>query len=149
MFKMKALSIMQPWAWLIVMGYKPVENRDWQPHNPGLKFRGEFLIHAGKKYDKEGAAWIQENFPEIPLPKGIYGGPESQGGIVGIGELHDVVRQHESEWFFGPIGLCIRNARPLPFMPYRGQLGFFDVEYDENARIAQAMDKLKTEIERQ
>ena len=28
---MKALSIRQPWAWLIVNGYKDVENRTWGP----------------------------------------------------------------------------------------------------------------------
>lgn len=26
---MKAISILQPWAWLIVNRYKPVENRGW------------------------------------------------------------------------------------------------------------------------
>lgn len=51
------------------------------------------------------------------------------GGIVGIAEIVDVVRDHSSPWFFGPVGLVIRNARPLNFMPVRGQLGFFDVGY--------------------
>jgi hypothetical protein len=46
---MKALSIMQPWAWLIVNGLKDIENRKWS-----TDFRGEFLVHAGKTYD-EGA----------------------------------------------------------------------------------------------
>jgi hypothetical protein len=39
---MKALSIKQPWAWLIVNGHKDIENRDWRSDNPGLKYRGEF-----------------------------------------------------------------------------------------------------------
>ncbi|AWI90326.1 hypothetical protein C0214_19955 [Methylobacterium sp. DM1] len=34
----KALSIMQPWAWLIVNGHKDIENRDWRGH-----FRGPAL----------------------------------------------------------------------------------------------------------
>lgn len=38
---MKALSIQQPWAWLIVNGYKDVENRDWN-----TKFRGRFYVHG-------------------------------------------------------------------------------------------------------
>lgn len=37
-----ALSIRQPWAWLIVNGHKDIENRDW-PTN----FRGRLLVHAG------------------------------------------------------------------------------------------------------
>lgn len=31
---MAALSIRQPWAWLVVQGYKDIENRDW-PTNFG------------------------------------------------------------------------------------------------------------------
>ncbi|WP_245839042.1 ASCH domain-containing protein [Yersinia kristensenii] len=38
---MKALSIRQPWAWLIVNGYKDIENRTWN-----TKCRGPVLIHA-------------------------------------------------------------------------------------------------------
>jgi len=40
---MKAISIRQPWAWLIVNGYKDIENRSWP-----TKFRGRVLIHASK-----------------------------------------------------------------------------------------------------
>ena len=40
---MKALSIRQPWAWLIVNSHKHIENCDWP-----TKFRGRFLIHASK-----------------------------------------------------------------------------------------------------
>jgi hypothetical protein len=41
----------------------------------------------------------------------------------------DVVREHPSMWFSGPVGLVIRDARPLPFMPLKGALGFFEAEY--------------------
>lgn len=37
---MKALSILQPWAWLIVNGNKDIENRNWH-----TRFRGRFLVH--------------------------------------------------------------------------------------------------------
>ncbi|HHY88739.1 MAG TPA: ASCH domain-containing protein, partial [Chloroflexi bacterium] len=43
---MKALSVRQPWAWLIAQGYKTVENRTW-----ATNYRGPLLIHAGKKPD--------------------------------------------------------------------------------------------------
>lgn len=48
---MKALSIRQPWAWLIVAGYKDIENRSW-PTN----FRGRVYIHASRKFDEVGLA---------------------------------------------------------------------------------------------
>ena len=44
---MKALSIKQPWAWLIVNGFKDVENRTWR-----TKYRGPLLIHASKAKDE-------------------------------------------------------------------------------------------------
>lgn len=49
-----ALSIQQPWAWLLVNGFKPVENRSWP-----TKVRGRIAIHAGKKFDYEGYRWVR------------------------------------------------------------------------------------------
>ena len=40
----KAISIKQPWSFLIASGIKDVENRTWQ-----TKFRGRVLLHAGAK----------------------------------------------------------------------------------------------------
>lgn len=40
---MKALSIKNPWAYLIAAGFKDVENRTWP-----TKHRGKILIHATK-----------------------------------------------------------------------------------------------------
>ncbi|MFO8231819.1 MAG: ASCH domain-containing protein, partial [Longimonas sp.] len=57
---MKTLSIRQPWASMIVLGLKPVENRSWKSN-----FRGRIKIHAGKKFDQEGATWIIETFPDL------------------------------------------------------------------------------------
>lgn len=44
----KVISIKQPWASLIVEGYKKFEFRTWK-----TKYRGEILIHASKTIDKE------------------------------------------------------------------------------------------------
>ena len=42
----KAISIKQPWAYLIASGTKDVENRTWKTN-----FRGRVLIHVGAKVD--------------------------------------------------------------------------------------------------
>ena len=117
----KALSIRQPWAWLIVNGYKPYENRSWN-----TKVRGEVLIHAGKQFDRDGYEWVRDNFPEIemPLPAQF-----ERGGIVGVADLYVVATARTSSWFFGPFGFCLRDARPLPFLPMLGRLGFFEAEH--------------------
>ena len=38
---MKVIVVRQPWAWLIVKGYKDIENRTW-----ATRFRGPLLIQA-------------------------------------------------------------------------------------------------------
>lgn len=108
----KALSIMQPWAWLIVNGHKDIENRDWP-----TRFRGPILIHAGKRLDADS-----EVPPSLNPPTEF-----ERGGIVGIAEIVDCIEQSESPWFCGRYGFVLRNTRPLPFIPMRGQLGIFDI----------------------
>jgi hypothetical protein len=121
---MKALSIRQPWAWLILHAGKDVENRNWQPRNPGLHFRGTCLIHAGIALQPIGddlRSWVKRVAgvdlpPSDELPR---------GGIVGRVDVLDVVRASSSPWFDGPYGFVLANAKPLPFRACRGRLGFF------------------------
>ena len=118
---MKALSIQQPWAWLIVNGYKPVENRSWP-----TTYRGPLLIHAGKKIDTDGLEWIRDEFPQIELPQRF-----EVGGIVGRVQISDCVTRYDSPWFFGPFGFILADSEPLPFHACRGRLGFFDASHHE------------------
>ncbi len=48
---MKAISLLQPWATLAVIGAKVIETRSWD-----TKYRGDILIHASKKMDPEQKA---------------------------------------------------------------------------------------------
>lgn len=113
-----ALSIRQPWAWLIVNGHKPVENRDW-PTN----FRGRFLVHAGKSVpDAFEVRDIAKKFGVTipPLNEMAY------GAFVGWSEVVDCVDHHESPYFFGDYGFVLANSAPLAApVPFRGSLGFF------------------------
>lgn len=109
---MKALSIRQPWAYRILHEGKDVENRKWFTRQRGL-----VLLHAGVGVDAEDREEVLE--AKLPL-----------GGIVGIMRIVDCVRSMDSEWFFGPYGFVIRDARPLDLIPCKGALGFFDVPPD-------------------
>jgi hypothetical protein len=119
----RAISIQQPWAWLIVHGWKDVENRTRR-----ARYRGPLLIHAGKKFDHEAVRWVREQFPEITLPSAF-----ERGGIVGRVEVVDCVRVSSSRWFTGPFGLVLAQREPLPFYPCRGQLGLFRIAYPGEA----------------
>jgi ASCH domain. len=121
----KAISIMQPWAWLIVNGHKDIENRDWP-----TKYRGPVAIHAGKKMDDSALTSVVRGFHpvsgrRVEYDRSFRQGTET-GGIVGVAEIVDCVDQSESEWFVGKHGFIIRNARPVPFIPVKGALSFFD-----------------------
>lgn len=127
-----ALSIQQPWAWLIVNGFKDIENRDWR-----TTFRGPVLIHTGLKIDAEANFDVVNGYHPVTGHQSLIGNryppalfeKADLGGIVGVAEVVDCVTRHDSEWFVGSYGFVIRNARPLPFMPLKGQLGFFKAEY--------------------
>lgn len=134
---MKALSIKQPWAWLIVrpdlnthekrsMAHilgelKDVENRTWR-----TKFRGRFLVHASKGMTRSEYSFAWQLAKEI----GVTVPPFEQlqrGGIIGSVELFDSVDSSDSPWYMGHKALLLRNPEPIEFFPLKGRLGFFDV----------------------
>ncbi len=118
---------MQPWAALIVHGVKDVENRSWP-----TSFRGPVLIHAGKKWDDDAQDAVEGGihpvtFGPLDVPEGCT---FQRGGIIGVAEIVDCVSASNSPWFVGEYGFVIRNARPIPFLPCRGALGFFKPDFD-------------------
>jgi hypothetical protein len=126
---MKALSIRQPYAWLIVNGHKDIENRDW-----ATDFRGRVLIHAGLTYPKRDYRDDAEDYPN--QYGGTYAARESMiGGIVGVATITGCVDRSESKWFMGKYGFALADARPLPFIPCKGLLGFFDVPSEVAAQL--------------
>ena len=137
---MKALSVKQPWAWLICDGiateegkiYKNIENRTW-----ATEIRGRIFIHASKRWDETAMDWLRakeigthesrEFLRSLLLPR---------GAIIGEVEIIDCVKQHQSTWFTGPYGFVLVN--PVKFqvpIPCKGQLGFFEVNTDLMEKI--------------
>lgn len=117
---MKTISIRQPWAWAILHLGKNVENRTWKTNH-----RGQVLIHAGKTYDKQGHEFLVNTFGCVP-PRDL-----PSGGIVGMVEITDCKEKVESQWFMDHgFGWVLNNPIEMPFVPYKGQLGFFDVDLD-------------------
>lgn len=133
---MLALSIRQPWASLILKAGKNIENRDWP-----TKYRGRILIHAAKGMTRaEHEDAIAFAVAAIKRDTRNFGAPVrtlrdlgfafedlQRGGIVGSVEIVACVTDSTSPWFVGRYGFMLRDPRPLPFVPWRGQLGFFDV----------------------
>lgn len=150
---MKALSIKQPWAWLICKGYKDVENRNW-----GTSYTGRIYIHASKNFDNSAFNFIRDKVDDC-VWQSIYYGKLSLGAIIGEATLTNVIRKihltesdhvdigsqqaeleylkrtcpsYFSPWFTGKYGFVLVN--PVLYekpVPYRGKLGLFDVNLEQ------------------
>ena len=82
---MKALSLLQPWASLVVIGAKKIETRGWQ-----TKHRGKLLIHASR--GKAGSIFASES----PFKKYIQDFTKLPfGAIIGKVTLTDIIRTEE------------------------------------------------------
>ena len=123
-----AISVRQPWASLILLAGKDIENRTWE-----TRVRGPILIHAAKGMTKreylDAMDFADANGTRRigHLLDAFEPGNLPRGGIIGSVNLADCVYQSDSPWFQGPYGFVLRDPKPLPFIPFKGQLGFFDV----------------------
>jgi len=135
---MKALSIRQPYAWAIIAGYKPVENRDWSTN-----FRGRVLIHASKREETEDVsnvirnvavqtgrtdAEVEKEYADHLLSGGL-------GAIVGAATITDCVQDMQNEWFYGRFGFVMADAKAIDPVPCKGALSFFNVPTEVAAAI--------------
>lgn len=127
---MIALSIRQPWASLILKAGKDIENRCWP-----TKYRGRILIHAAKGCTRDE---LDDALDFAELACGVRYTVDlktiPRGGIVGSVEIVDCVKHSASRWFIGDYGFVLRDPRPLPFRPWKGQLGFFGVPDEMQAQ---------------
>ncbi len=75
MLYMKALTVKEPWASLIINGYKEYEFRSWKTN-----YRGRILIHAGLTLEEDAS----KNFKDYNLNYG-------KGEIIGEATLTDCI----------------------------------------------------------
>jgi hypothetical protein len=128
-----ALSVRQPWAWAIIYAGKDIENRSPAAIRhfgiPIEETEGvvahRICIHASRgmtrdEYD-DAAAFMKSIGVECPRPDQLV-----RGGIIGTVDVEDIVDEHESEWFFGPCGLLLANAKPCAPVFLPGALGYFN-----------------------
>ena len=129
----KALSVREPWATLLVYRYKTIECRTWS-----VKYRGPLCICASgamNRKDKGNSAYFRDAFPAMP--------PVTPGHALGVVTLTDCRPMKVTESVFSlvyhdptTIGWFVENAYRFrnPF-PVKGRLGLFDIELtDAQAR---------------
>lgn len=106
---MKVLSLLSPWAGLVVLGTKQFETRSWR-----TKYRGHLGIHASASMTKEGKAlldWLSKNHKDFKEGSYNYDICTRRAAIIGSVELVDV---HST------------NASPVAISDLEGRLGNFD-----------------------
>lgn len=109
---MKALSIKEPWASLIIEGKKTIELRTWS-----INYRGPILIHRSGK--NSGIVGTMEIMDIIEI--------ESLGQFRSLREKH-----HAPDTFYkeGLYGWILKNAKPFEFIPCKGRLGLWKPSAD-------------------
>jgi hypothetical protein len=128
---MKALTIKQPWASLIIEGGKDIENRSRCTH-----IRGWVLVHAGMRQEQaaEVYEWCDNRsiFNNSARPHAardvVLRARHSISGIIGAMHIVDCVEESASPWFNAPFGWVIDRVVKLPFLPCKGKQGWFNVE---------------------
>lgn len=144
---MRALTLWQPWAWAVVAGHKPVENRLWPP--PANMMGVPFAIHAGKRWDRKGEVAIGAAGVALPATDPLV---DARGAVIGIATVERVVRStatpgfdsshpgtltdYERLWYFGPYGWLLRDVVRLSKpVPCRGFQLFWTLPVDVQAEV--------------
>lgn len=127
---MKALSMMQPYAWLFANGILTIDDRSWP-----TGYRGPLAIHASKGFQQAYYDWLERN-TNVAMPSP---GALEAGGIVGVANLVDCLNRADSgssppldlqRSHFGQpgyYGFVLACAKPVAFVPYRGNVRLFDL----------------------
>lgn len=130
---MKAISLQQPWATLVVLGVKTFETRKWSTNH-----RGRILIHASKGKDQGSPIWqlppfkkFIKNFDDLPF-----------GAIIGECSISYTVETEAirkkihgtDEYAFGDYSTgrsAWKLTNPIQYkhpILWRGELSIFDVD---------------------
>ncbi len=134
---MTVLSLLQPWASLVVMGHKTIETRSW-----ATAYRGPLLIHASK--GTSGMIFcdqpvFKKYLENIELPFGSIIGEVTLESIVQITDLamnDDMIGQLTLEekifgdYTTGRYAWMLKNAIPLTQpVPARGLPGLWQFHF--------------------
>ena len=144
---MKAISIKQPWAYLICSGIKDVENRNWKCPQ---KYIGQrILIHASAKPTVKGnciSCWMTEDqykFITLNISSGkrlndICFLEHYSSAIIGSVKIVDCVVNHPSVWAEKGVFNWVLSEPILyenPIVNVKGKLSFWDYDGIEEVTI--------------
>lgn len=123
----KALSVKQPWAELICLGIKDVENRMWR-----TKFRGRVFVHATQAPDKSAILSKQREDATDHIEEFYF----KNSAIIGEVTITDCVQNHKSIWADKGEGIwhwVLEDAvfYDKPIENVKGRLGLWNINANE------------------
>lgn len=124
---MIAISIKQPWAWMIANGIKTVENRNWYTEH-----RGGLLIHAGKNRDdveRDLLIALEDYGIAVPEKELEY------GKVIGLVDVVACTKEPKEKfdqfWHVeGNFAWVLRRPRLIDPFRYSGRLKLFEVPWN-------------------
>lgn len=97
--RMRAITLHRPWPGAMAYLGKSFENRTWA----SWLTPGEWVaIHAGKKFDKEGAQWIKRVFGSEGT-EAFLCSDNHPTGVILLARFKQNVEASDSLWFTGPV----------------------------------------------
>ncbi|MBE6144370.1 MAG: ASCH domain-containing protein [Firmicutes bacterium] len=123
---MKVISIKQPWASLIIYGYKEYEFRSWKTN-----YRGELFIHASKSYNKKDLELFKDY--NIPFDTGcIIGSVNLDECILLDKEKSDVIHNKNPYVYLHPYdskyAWKVSNPKKTSKIYVNGRLNIWEYE---------------------
>jgi activating signal cointegrator 1 len=124
---MKVLSLLQPWASLVVIGAKKFECRSWK-----TEYRGSIIIHAsGKKPNRrEKLFFEQDSFFKKYIEDMDF---LPYGALIGKVVLKDIYR---TEWL-------LQNLEIAPYLNWEQEMAFDDYSPNRYAWHLEEAEKLE------
>lgn len=136
---MKALTLNQPWASLVVIGAKSIETRSWR-----TSYRGPLLIHAGRRWTADEQASYRDAVLVLEMagwrrPPAEFLAPGVHlGCVMALCRLADCrpmptpppegLDRHFGTYGPGRFGWILEDVRPLPTpVPWPGERRLWDV----------------------
>jgi hypothetical protein len=125
----KILSVWGPWAQLLVLGIKDVENRGWS-----TSYRGPLAIHASKGGHSRSEV---ADLLDVLLDDGMITQAQSsliaarvdsdRGKVIGVVQLVGWANRSDSAWWVpGQIALAVAHPKIITPIPHRGEQGLRD-----------------------
>lgn len=119
----KALTVRAPWAGLIALGLKLVENRSQRTN-----YRGPLYIHVGLEEHKDGEAFLKKHMV-IEAQYQMDTVSTRRGGLIAVVDLIGCDQDMTDAWYEIP-GMWhwrLANAKLIPFERMAGAQGIWTV----------------------